>query len=50
LPSVVQDDVEQRAVNLQPAVVSTNPQLSDLFMKWLIRERVLPTISPASPG
>jgi hypothetical protein len=43
--SVVKHDVEQRAVHFEPAVVVDEAHFRNVFMKWLIRERVVPTIS-----
>ena len=43
--SVVEHDVEQRAVDLQPAVVLDEAQLPELVHEEADRERVVPTIS-----
>jgi hypothetical protein len=42
---VVEDDVEERTVHVQPAVVFQETQFGNLFMKKLTRDRVVPIIS-----
>ena len=43
--SVVQDDAQEGAVDLERAVVLDESELRNLFMKKFTRERVVPTIS-----
>jgi hypothetical protein len=40
---VVEDDIEEGAVHVQPGVV-VNPSLRNLFRKKLTRDRVVPII------
>jgi hypothetical protein len=43
-PSVVQDHVQQRAVDAQTAVVFDKPELAEFVHKKLTRDRVVPII------
>ena len=47
---VVQDHVQERAVNLDGAVVFDEPSFRNRFMKKLTRDRVVPIISARVPG